>query len=101
MDLRVYYQKLRKIETELIEPFVVLVSRETPDGGKPGVMTEVPRSVAAKMAAEERADIATPEQSTQFRNELEQAWKAAMAVADLAVEIAKPVVSAIKTGKKL
>ncbi len=47
MDLRVYYQKIRKFEAEIPEPFVVLVSRETPDGGKAGVKTDVPRSLAA------------------------------------------------------
>jgi hypothetical protein len=60
MDLRVYYQKLRKLEAEITDPFVEIVSRETPDGGKPGVKTTVSRSLAARMIVEERADLVAP-----------------------------------------
>ncbi len=35
MDLRMFYQKLRKIEQEIADPHVVVVSHETPDGGRP------------------------------------------------------------------
>jgi hypothetical protein len=67
MDLRVYYRKLRKIEAELPEPYVVVVSRETPDGGKPGVSTEVARSLAAKLIVEDQATLATAEEAALFR----------------------------------
>jgi len=77
MDLRVYYQRIRKIEAGLKDPYAVIVSRETPDGGKRGVKTEVPRALAAKLIAEEKADLATPEESAQFRADAEAAWKAA------------------------
>jgi hypothetical protein len=69
MDVRVYYQKIRKIEAELPEPYVVVVSRETGDGGKPGVRTEVPRSLAAKLIVEDQATLATAEEAAQFRGQ--------------------------------
>ncbi len=100
MDLRVYYQKLRKIEAEITEPFVVLVSRETPDGGKAGVRTDVPRTLAARMMAEERADLASTEASAKFREEVEQAWKSGQELAEAPVEEMKPVRNAPKAGKK-
>jgi hypothetical protein len=58
MDLRAYYQNMRKIEAGITEPVVVIVSRETPDGGKAGVKNEVTRAVAARMIAEGRAELA-------------------------------------------
>ncbi len=66
MDLRAYYQKIRKLEADLPGPFVVVVSRETADGGKPGVMTEAPRGLAAKLIVDERATLASPEQTAEF-----------------------------------
>lgn len=67
MDVRVYYQKIRKVEAEIPEPYVVVVSRETPDGGKPGVMTDVPRFLAAKLIVEDQAVLASPEETARFR----------------------------------
>jgi hypothetical protein len=67
MDVRVYYQKIRKIEADIPEPYVVMVSRETPDGGKPGVMTDVPRFLAAKLIVEDQAVLANPEETARFR----------------------------------
>lgn len=58
MNLKTYYQKIRDIEHALVEPFVVLESNETADGGKEGVLTEVPRQLAAKMIADGRARLA-------------------------------------------
>jgi len=72
MDLRVYYQKIRRIEAELAEPYVVVLSRETPDGGKPGVRTEVHRGLAAKLIVEDQATLATPEEAAHFRAEAER-----------------------------
>jgi hypothetical protein len=67
MDLRAYYQKIQKIEAGIPEPAVVIVSRETPEGGKAGVKTEVPRALAARLLVEEKADLATLEEAAQFR----------------------------------
>ena len=36
MDLRNYFQRMRQIESEIAEPFVVVSSLDTPDGGKSG-----------------------------------------------------------------
>jgi hypothetical protein len=80
MDLRAYYQKIRKIEAEIQEPYVVMVSRETPDGGKPGVKTDVPRSLAAKLIVEEQATLASPEEASQFRAEEERRRQEALSL---------------------
>ena len=49
VDLRQYFKKIRDIESGLADLFPVVVSLETPDGGKAGIKTEVPSQVAAKM----------------------------------------------------
>jgi uncharacterized Fe-S cluster-containing radical SAM superfamily enzyme len=67
MDLRVFFQKLRKIEQEIAAPHVIVVSHETPDGGRPGQLAEVSRSVAARLILEGHAHLATEEESTEFR----------------------------------
>lgn len=77
MDLRVFFQKLRKIEQEIAEPHVVVVSEETPDGGRAGQLTEVSRSNAARLILEGHAHLATAEQTAEFhaaaRKALEEA----------------------------
>jgi hypothetical protein len=75
MDLRAYYQKIRNIEADLRDPAVVIVSRATPDGGRAGVNTQVPRALAARMIVEEKADLATPEEAEAFRAATEAKWK--------------------------
>ena len=66
MDLRAYYKKLREVEETLTGQHLIVVSLATPEGGKEGVRTEVPRSVAAKLLAEGRARVATNEESLEF-----------------------------------
>jgi hypothetical protein len=58
MDLRVYYQKIRSEEAKIPGKFAKVTSLATPDGGKPGMMTEVPRRVAAKMIVDGTAKLA-------------------------------------------
>jgi len=77
MDLRVYYQKLRKIEQEIVDEHVVLVSNETPDGGRPGQKTEVPRSIAAKMIVEGRARLASKDEAANFHKNIADVRRAA------------------------
>jgi hypothetical protein len=77
MDLKVYYRKLREVESQLPSPFVVIVSLETPDGGKPGVLTEVPRLTAAKQIVEGRARVSTIEESEEFHARNQEAKQAA------------------------
>jgi hypothetical protein len=67
MDLRVFFQKLRRIEQEILDPHVVMVSHETPDGGRPGQLAEVSRSIAARLILEGHAHLATAEESAEFR----------------------------------
>jgi hypothetical protein len=77
MDLKVFYQKLRKLEQEIGDPHVVVVSHETPDGGREGRKSEVPRNVAAKLILGGRARLATPEEATEYRTAMETALRAA------------------------
>jgi hypothetical protein len=76
MDLRVYYQKLRQIESQIAEAHPVVVSNETPDGGKEGVRTEVARTIAARMVTDGRARLATEEEAAEFRNAVAASRKA-------------------------
>jgi hypothetical protein len=77
MDLRAFFQKLRKIEQEITEPNVVMISRETPDGGREGQLAEVSRFNAARLILEGHAQLATPEQSTEFRAAMKKALEEA------------------------
>jgi len=63
MDLRIYYQKIRDAQATISDPHPVIVSRETPDGGKEGTLTEVPSAIAAKMVVEGAARLATAEET--------------------------------------
>jgi len=67
MDLRVFFQKLRRLEQEIVDPHVIVVSHETPDGGRAGQLAEVSRSVAARLILEGHAHLATAEESADFR----------------------------------
>lgn len=73
MDLRLFYQKLRKIEAEIGEPHVVVVSNETSDGGRAGQKSEVSRANAAKLLVEGRARLANTEEVAEFRATVEHA----------------------------
>lgn len=73
MDLRNYYSTIRRIERVITEESVVMVSPE-------GVMTEVPRGVAARMIAEGKAELASAEGAAEFRAAVEARWKAARRV---------------------
>ena len=67
MDLRAYYRKVREVEASIAEDHVVVVSLATPEGGKAGVRTEVPKGIAAKLVAEGRARLASQEEGEEFR----------------------------------
>jgi hypothetical protein len=73
MDLRMFYQKLRKLEQEITEAHVVVVSHETSDGGKEGQKTEVSRGSAARLILEARARLASPEETAEYRKAIGQA----------------------------
>lgn len=67
MDLRIYYQKIREKRASIAEPFPVMVSCDTPDGGKAGVMTEVTPELAAKMTIDGTARLASSDEEQKFR----------------------------------
>jgi hypothetical protein len=67
MDLRTYYQTIRKIAAGITEEAAVVISRETSDGGRAGVKTEVPRALAAQLMVEGKADLVSPEEAAEFR----------------------------------
>jgi len=77
MDLQVYYKKIRALEASLKDPSVVLVSLETPDGGREGVRTEVPRRTAARMIVEGGARLATAEEEREFQEQKAEAKRQA------------------------
>jgi hypothetical protein len=66
MDLRAYYQKIKNTEALLTGNSLVVVSIATPEGGKDGVRTEVPRIVAARLLVEGRARVATEDETIEF-----------------------------------
>ena len=69
MDLKGYYRKLREIERQVLEDYVVVRSLATPDGGVAGRLTEVAKDVAAKLLVDGLAEVAGPAESDAFRNE--------------------------------
>ncbi|MGE5569009.1 MAG: hypothetical protein ACM3S5_08235 [Rhodospirillales bacterium] len=77
MNIKVYYQKVSELEATLEEPHVVVVSEETPDGGRAGVKTEVTRRLAAEMVVQGTARLATAEEAKAFREERAEASRAA------------------------
>jgi hypothetical protein len=98
MDLRAYYQKVRELETTLTSPHVVMVSMATPDGGKPGVVTEVPTPIAARMVVEGASRQATEAEARTFR-EQQGAAKQAAEDAAIANRVQVVVVPANALGK--
>jgi thiamine monophosphate synthase len=104
MDLRVFFQKLRKIEREIVEPHVVVVSEETPDGGRAGQLTEVSRSNAARLILEGHAHLATAEQTAEFhaaaRKALEEAQQRMLAEKVQVTVVSEADLRAMKTAAR-
>lgn len=69
MDLRGYYQKIHETQKELGDGPVVLVSLETPDGGKPGVLVEVTPALAAKMLVDGIARLGSEQEAREFQEQ--------------------------------
>ena len=76
MDLKRYYRKIREIESGLEDEFPVVKSLATANGGRSGHMTEVVRPVAARMLAEGLAELATDEETQDYRKQVESAQQA-------------------------
>ncbi|MGH9632518.1 MAG: hypothetical protein ACRD7E_29785, partial [Bryobacteraceae bacterium] len=77
MDVRAFFHKVRQVEATIVESHVVVVSLETPDGGRPGVMTQVSKPAAARMIVEGRARLASKEEAETFRYDAQEAKRAA------------------------
>jgi hypothetical protein len=77
MDLKQYFRKIRQIEATLSEIFPLVVSLETPDGGKPGLVSEISRDLAAKLIVEGRAVLASEEEKELYREQQATAKEAA------------------------
>jgi|SRR5579871_896547 len=92
MDVKGYFQKIREIESAIMDIFAIIVSLETPDGGKAGTITEVTPSVAAKMIVEGAARLAKPEEAKAFRQRAD-----AKRAADQAAAASKVALSVVPT----
>lgn len=89
MDLKVYYAKIREAAAGVPGDFAVVVSLDTPDGGRPGVMNEAPKEVAARLIVEGRAKQATAEQAQEFyQRERELKSKAERELAPTRLQVA-------------
>ena|SRR5690242_4100303 len=77
MDLKRYYQKIREVESTIVDTFAVVVSLETPDGGKGGTLTEVLPRVAAKMVVDGVAKLASKDEARRLREAQAEAQRAA------------------------
>jgi hypothetical protein len=67
MDLRQYYKKLHELEDKMPEAHVLVVSVESGDGGKEGVITEVTRRNACQLILDGRARRADQKEDDDFR----------------------------------
>jgi hypothetical protein len=92
MDLKQYFRKIRQVEAGLSETFPLVVSLETPDGGKPGLVSEVSREEAAKMIVEGRAVLASEEEKELYREQQARAKEAAEK-AELAKRVQVAIIS--------
>lgn len=91
MAIRAFFRKVREIEQGISSDFVVVVSNETTDGGKPGVETEVSRIQAARLIADSKARLATPEETAAFYQAVAERWRQANTLYDPPQESAPPV----------
>jgi len=66
MNLNSYYDKIRETEQQISGDSAVLVSQETPDGGRTGVLTEAPKRTAARLIVEGAARLATAAETATF-----------------------------------
>ena len=92
MDLRQYFRKVEQLEAAMSDPYQIVISLDTPDGGKAGMLSEVSRANAAKLIAEGRAALATEAEKEQFSKRQKQARDAAQQ-AEMARRVQVTVVS--------
>ena len=92
MDLKQYFRKIRQVEAGLVDRFPLVVSLETSDGGKAGLVSEISREQAAKMIVEGRAVLASEEEKELYRRQQASAKEAAEK-AELAKHIQVAIIS--------
>jgi uncharacterized protein (DUF58 family) len=92
MDVKQYYRKIHEVEAGLSDRYPVVISLETTDGGKAGVLSEVSRPVAAKMIVEGCAVLASPAEKQQYLEEQALA-KTAAEKAELARRVQVAIIS--------
>ena len=91
MDMKSYFRRVREVEATIVDKDAVIVSAQTADGGREGVITEVPRAVAARLVAEGRARLAFDAE----RSEYVAATRERHAQAEEAHRRARPLLTAI------
>jgi len=92
VDVRQYYRKVREIEATVTEPYPLVVSLETSDGGKAGKVSEVSRELAAKMIVEARVVLAGEEEKELYFQQ-QAARKKAAQQAEFARRVQVAIVS--------
>jgi hypothetical protein len=75
MDLRTYFRKIREIEASISEDCPIVVSLETADGGRAGVLNEVSRTNAAALIFAGRAVLASAEQAEDYRKNCQDEYR--------------------------
>lgn len=72
MDVKAYFQKVRGVEKSLGASTAVVVSLDTPDGGRAGRLMELPVELAARMIVDRRARLAEPGEAERHKAQMEQ-----------------------------
>ncbi len=98
MDLRRYYQELRQKEAEIEGKDIYVASLETADGGRAGVITQVPKAIGCRLIVEGRARLATKEEAEKYEQE-EQRKREEFASQEFARKIQVQVVAEPKGGR--
>lgn len=76
MESREFFRRARKLAAEIAEPFVVVASKETTDGGRAGVLSLVAKDIAARLILRDRARLATDDEALQYYEVDEQRRRA-------------------------
>jgi hypothetical protein len=92
MDLRQFYKKMREVESSLQQPYVMVTSVETSEGGKPGVVSEVTREVAAMLIVSGRAVVANEGEIESYRASQVEA-RQALETAELAKRLQVAIIT--------
>ncbi len=72
MNVRTYFQNIRRVEHDLPAGDVVVISLITPDGGVAGRVMELDRSLAARMIVDGRFRPANQDEVDAYREELQR-----------------------------